>query len=280
MRFVFFDNFKFGVLVDDRVFDISSEISGASLSSPQDIIVHLIANYEKLVPKIVNLSHGSGGMPVGSVRLRAPVPGPGKLLCSIKNYREQREIPSLEEPDFFLKSPASIIGPGDTVHLPEISPPRAFSHEAELAVVIKRMANKVPASKAMDYVFGYTGFIDVSARGVGNSFYLKKSFDTFGPMGPVLVTADEVPDPHNLRVRLWVNDTLRQDFNTSDMINGVEKLIEVSSSVSTLFPGDVIATGTHHKGLGPIQDGDRITLEIDRIGRITVNVADPLHRVW
>jgi 2-keto-4-pentenoate hydratase/2-oxohepta-3-ene-1,7-dioic acid hydratase in catechol pathway len=149
-----------------------------------------------------------------------------------------------------------------------------------LAVVIKKKGKKIKASEAMEYVFGYTGFIDVSSRGVGNTYFLRKSFDTFGPMGPALVTADEVPDPQDLGVRLWVNDKLRQDFRTSDMAIQIRELIEEASTVCALEPGDVISTGTHHLGLGPIQNGDKVTLEIEHIGRMTVNVTDPLKRKW
>lgn len=280
MHFVFYDDYKPGILSDQMVFDAIPLLGGVDLSYSQGVVEYLIANFDQLRPKVKEFCSGASGLSVGSVRLRAPVPRPCQLLCALRNYPDRMARPGV---DFFLKSPASIIGPGDTVELPEV-PATVFHHEAELAVIIKRPGRKIPADQAMDYVFGYTGLIDVSARDIGNSYYMKKSFVTFAPMGPTLVTADEIPDPYRLRVRLWVNDILRQDFTTADMVNRIEQLIEVSSSISTLCLGDVIATGTQHeglgRGLGPLQNGDIVTMEIERIGRMTLKVVDPLGRRW
>jgi 2-keto-4-pentenoate hydratase/2-oxohepta-3-ene-1,7-dioic acid hydratase in catechol pathway len=198
------------------------------------------------------------------------------LLCAAKNYKDGNEIP---KPDFFLKANGTIVGPDDTVVLPEAQA-RVFHAEPELAVVIKFRAANVKASQAMEHVFGYTCFLDVSARGLSSSYYIHKSFHTFGPMGPAIVTADEVGDPQNLRVRLWVDDDLRQDFNTGEMANPVARLIEAASAVCPLEPGDVIATGTHHLGLRPIQHGETVTIEIEKVGRLSVKVEDPLRRAW
>jgi 2-keto-4-pentenoate hydratase/2-oxohepta-3-ene-1,7-dioic acid hydratase in catechol pathway len=199
-----------------------------------------------------------------------------QLLCAAKNYKDGNETPKA---DFFLKSRDTIVGPGDTVILPPHEA-RVFHAEPELAVVIGARAENVRAKDAMKYVFGYTCFMDVSARGLRPTFYIHKSFATFGPMGPYIVTADEVPDPHALQVRFWVDDELRQDFSTEEMANSIEVLIETASAVCPLLPGDVLSTGTHHAGLGPIQDGQRLTLEIERVGRLTVTVRDALKRQW
>jgi 2-keto-4-pentenoate hydratase/2-oxohepta-3-ene-1,7-dioic acid hydratase in catechol pathway len=277
MQFVFFDDFKPGILSNDQVFDISSLFDPGELRFPRAVVNSFIARYDELKSQIGELREKSSGKPLASARLRAPVPDPPQLLAAIVNYREEGREP--QEADFFLKSNLSIIGPGDTIVYPH-APAKVFHHEPELGVVIKKAGHNVPASQAMDYVFGYTGFIDVSARGVGRAFYQMKSPATFGPMGPALVTADEVPDPHNLRIRFWVNDTLKHDFNTSEMNNPIERLIELASATSGIAPGDVIATGTHHVGLGPVQDGDKVTLEIDQVGRMSLNVEDPLRRKW
>jgi 2-keto-4-pentenoate hydratase/2-oxohepta-3-ene-1,7-dioic acid hydratase in catechol pathway len=149
--------------------------------------------------------------------------------------------------------------------------------------VIGKRARNVKAADAMNYVFGYTNFIDGSARGLkppGNTFYQMKSRETFAPMGPYIVTADEIPDPHKLQVRLWNNGTLKQNFNTDDMANKIPRCIEFVSSIHTLEPGDVLATGTNHRGLHAFQDGDRIELEVDGLGRLHVNVRDALKRTW
>jgi 2-keto-4-pentenoate hydratase/2-oxohepta-3-ene-1,7-dioic acid hydratase in catechol pathway len=114
----------------------------------------------------------------------------------------------------------------------------------------------------------------------GFSFFWQKSWDTFGPMGPWLVTADEIPDPQKLDVRLWVNGDIRQDLNTSDMGRPVEEVLEFASWITTLQPGDVVSTGTNHIGLSPIQDGDSIDMEIQGLGRLTVSVQDDWKRTW
>ena len=156
--------------------------------------------------------------------------------------------------DGFLKAPNAVIGNGDTCELPP-APASVFHHEPELAFVIGRTASKVEQDEALSYVFGYTNFLDMSARGltgaVGNSFFLGKCWDTFAPMGPALVTADEIADPQDLQVRLWNNDEPRHDFPTSDMAHPIRELISEMSKITTLEPGDVIATGVKppaHRG--------------------------------
>jgi 2-keto-4-pentenoate hydratase/2-oxohepta-3-ene-1,7-dioic acid hydratase in catechol pathway len=158
-----------------------------------------------------------------------------------------------------------------------------FEGEAELAVIIGKRASRVRAADAMSYVFGYTNFIDGSARGLppaGNTFYQMKSRDTFAPIGPYLVTADEVRDVDNLQVRLWVNGTLMQNFNTSDMAHKLPRCIEWVTSIHTLEPGDILATGTNHRGLSGFQEGDLVELETEGLGRLHVRVRDDLKRTW
>ena len=167
----------------------------------------------------------------------------------------------------FLKSRNAVIGPGDTIILPEAEA-NVFHHEAELGVVIGKEAANVKAEQAFDYVFGYLNFIDVSARGLGGgNFFWVKSWDTFAPIGPYLVSKDEITDPQDLPIKLWVNNEIRQDLSTSDMAHSVARCVEWVSSITTLDPGDIIATGTNHQGLGAIQDGDVIDMEIQGMGQ-------------
>jgi len=150
-------------------------------------------------------------------------------------------------------------------------------------VVIGKRATGVAAADAMSYVFGYTNFIDGSARGLppsGNVFYQMKSRDTFAPIGPFLVTADEVKDPHQLGIRLWVNGQLMQNFNTSDMAHNIPRCIEWVTSIHTLEPGDVLATGTNHRGLSPFMDDDTVELETEGMGRLRISIRDDLKRTW
>src|SRR5262249_28943082 len=154
-----------------------------------------------------------------------------------------------------------------------------FEGEAELAVGIGKRTSMVSAADAMSYVFGYVNFIDGSARGLppaGNTFYQMKSRDTFAPIGPLLVTAGEVPDPHTLPVRLSVNGVLKQNFNTDDMAHKIPRCIKWVSSIHALDPGDILATGTNHGGLNAFQDGDRVELEVEGMGRLRIGVRDDL----
>ena len=206
-----------------------------------------------------------------------------QLICAALNYLEfgQRQPAIL---DAFLKSPTAIIGHGDTCVLPP-APASIFHHEPELAFVIGKTATNVSQDDALSYVFGYTNFLDMSARGlqgaVGNSFYLGKCWDTFAPMGPALVTADEIPDPQQLQVRLWNNDDPRHDFPTSDMAHPIRELISEFSKITTLEPGDVIATGVNHQQIGPVQDGDIIRMEIAELGPpLVIQISDPQGREW
>src|SRR6185503_19432666 len=150
-------------------------------------------------------------------------------------------------------------------------------------LVIGKKATNVPAAKAMEYIFGYVNFIDGSARGLppaGNTFYQMKSRDTFAPIGPYIVTADEIKDPQKLQIRLWNNGSLMQNFNTDDMAHKIPRCIEWLSSIHTLVPGDIIATGTNHRGLNPFMDGDKVELETEGLGKLTFRIKDDLKRTW
>jgi 2-keto-4-pentenoate hydratase/2-oxohepta-3-ene-1,7-dioic acid hydratase in catechol pathway len=157
-------------------------------------------------------------------------------------------------------------------------------HELELGVVIGRRTRNATLETAMGSVFGYTIFQDVSARGILRNgqmpFFNQKNWDTFAPIGPVITTADEIADPHDLQVRLWANGELRQDYSTSDMAHRIPALIVQASQVNTLMPGDIIATGCNRQGLGPLQAGDEILQEITGIGQLVNRVVDPLGRSW
>ena len=199
------------------------------------------------------------------------------------NYLEHDDQVEPAPINAFNKSSGSVIGNGDTIVLPS-APATVFEHEAELGLVIGKRASAIKAEDAYDYVFGYVNFIDVSCRGIGpagrDSFFIGKSWDTFGPMGPALVTADEVADPLNLPVRLSVQGELRQDYSTRSMGHKIPELLEWITWITTLEPGDVVACGTHHQGLGPLQDGDVVEMEIAGFGKLTLNVTDELKRSW
>ena len=283
MKLALYDDYQLGVIKGDRIVNAMSAIEGMNFRRPQDMMEEVIINWAEMRPRIEAAAEGQDGVTLGSVRLRPPVPRPPKLICAAVNYLEfgQREPAVL---DAFLKSPTAVIGSGDTCELPP-APASVFHHEPELAFVIGRTASKVEQDDALSYIFGYTNFLDMSARGlqgaVGNSFFLGKCWDTFAPMGPALVTADEIDDPQELQVRLWNNDEPRHDFPTSDMAHKIPELISEMSKITTLEPGDVIATGVNHQHIGAVQNGDVLRMEIEGLGPpLIINVSDPSDREW
>jgi 2-keto-4-pentenoate hydratase/2-oxohepta-3-ene-1,7-dioic acid hydratase in catechol pathway len=198
------------------------------------------------------------------------------------NYMEDGTRSAPAPINAFHKSPSAIIGHGDTMVLPD-APATVFEGEAEMAVIIGKKCSQVSEAEAMNYVFGYMNFIDGSARGLpppGNVFFQMKSRDTFAPIGPYLVTADEIKDPLKLQIRLWNNGVLMQDFNTDDMAHKIGTCIAWLSSIHTLHPGDIVATGTNHRGLNPFMDGDTIELETEGLGRLKFGIRDDLKRNW
>ena len=282
MKLLFFDDFRLGVLKGDAVIDVSSAVRDLPRTGPHNLMSGLIERFSDYLRPLQAAVEKGKGIPVSQIRIRPPLPKPTNIVGMAVNYLEEGDRAKPGLINAFSKSPNGVIGDGDTMVLPDV-PATLFEGEAELGVVIGKKATGVRAADAMSCVFGYLNFIDGSARGLpplNNVFYQMKSRDTFAPMGPYLVTADEVPDPHALRVRLWVNGVLKQDYNTAAMAHRIPRCIEWVSSIHTLEPGDILATGTDHRGLGAIQDGDRVEMETEGLGRLSVNVRDDLKRTW
>ena len=282
MKLVFFDDFKLGVVKDGNVVDVGAAVAGINHTSPQDLINQVIGNFSDHRTALQQAADSGQGVPLSAVRLRSPLPKPSNIVAMAVNYMEDGTRDAPAPINAFHKSPNSVIGHGDTMVLPD-APATIFEGEAELAFVIGKRASHVSQEDAFDHVFGYLNFIDGSARGLqsgGNTFYQMKSRETFAPMGPWLVTADEIADPHDLPVRLWVNEDLKQNYNTSDMAHQIPRIIEWVSSIHELEPGDVIATGTNHRGLSAFQDGDIVDLEIQGLGTLQIKVQDDLKRTW
>ena len=282
MKLMYFDDFRLGVVKGDAVVDVSKLVKDIPHTGPQELMSGLIERFAKYKARLQKAAAAGKGVPLKKVRIRPPLPRPHNVDCMAVNYMEDGTRTEPAPINAFHKSPSGIIGDGDTLVLPDV-PATIFEGEAEMALVIGKRASKVPAAKAMSHIFGYVNFIDGSARGLppsGNTFYQMKSRDTFAPMGPYIVTADEIADPHRLQVRLWVDGILMQNFNTSDMAHKIPRCIEWVSSIHTLEPGDVLATGTNHRGLNPFQDGDRVELEVEGLGRLRIKVRDDLKRTW
>jgi 2-keto-4-pentenoate hydratase/2-oxohepta-3-ene-1,7-dioic acid hydratase in catechol pathway len=261
-----------GALVDEHVLDLSG------LDIPENMLDFILAG-EKTWTQARNrvLSGGLKSIPLSTIRLMAPLSNPPKIVAIGLNYMDhcvEQNMPVPERPLVFAKFPSSIIGPGEAIRWdPELT--QQVDYEAELGVVIGRQAYQVEPKKALEYVFGYTIVNDISARDLQFSdqqWVRGKSLDTFCPLGPVLVTADEIPDPQALKISCWVNDQVLQDSSTSEMIFNVRQLIAYLSRSFTLHPGDLITTGTPD-GVGVfrqpqvfLKHGDRIAVDIEGLG--------------
>ncbi|MGH7305326.1 MAG: fumarylacetoacetate hydrolase family protein, partial [Candidatus Rokuibacteriota bacterium] len=264
------------------VVDVSDAVKDIPRLGPHDLINGLIARFGEYKAKLQEAAAKGSGVPVAKVRVRPPLPKPTTIVAMAVNYMEDGTRTEPAPINAFHKSPSAIIGYGDTMVLPDV-PATIFEGEAEMAVIIGKRATRVSQADAMSYIFGYMNFIDGSARGLppsGNTFYQMKSRDTFCPMGPYIVTADEIVDPHHLQVKLWVNGDLKQNYNTSDMAHKIPRCIEWVTSIHSLEAGDVIATGTNHRGLSGFQNGDRIEIETEGLGRLRFNIRDDLKRTW
>ncbi len=282
MKLAFFDDFKLGVVSDDKVVDVSDAVADIPHLGPQDVIRGVIERFDTLKDKLAGAAARGQSKPVAQVKFRPPLPRPENIICMAVNYMEDGTLPEPAPINAFMKSPSSVIGDGDTMVLPDMAA-SIFEGEAEIAVVIGKRASHVKAADAMSYVFGYTNFIDGSARGVvppTNVFYQMKSRDTFAPIGPYIVTADEIKDPHKLQVKLTNNGVVYQNFNTDDMAHKIPRCIEWVTSIHTLEPGDILATGTNHRGLNPFMDGDKIELTCEGCGTLHITVRDDHKRSW
>lgn len=227
------------------------------------------------------IANAAGGVELDSVKLMSPITDPSKVIAIGLNYMDHVRESGIEMPNIatmFCKYPSSIIGSGDNISW-QTTLTDKVDYEAELAVVIGKTARNVSQDDAFDYIAGYTNCNDVSARDLqfipGDQWLRGKCLDTFCPLGPYLVTRDEIADPNNLSIRCLVNGEPLQDSNTTEMIYKIPYLIEYLSQAFTLYPGDVIATGTPH-GVGAfrqipiwLKHGDVVTVEIEGLGQLT-----------
>jgi 2-keto-4-pentenoate hydratase/2-oxohepta-3-ene-1,7-dioic acid hydratase in catechol pathway len=289
MKLLLFDNGRPGILTDAGVVDIDHIVSPL-ISKDQSAMEALITNFEQIKEALVDAGKNGPVIPLSKVTIEAPLPHPEKILCMGGNFTEfghRAQAPMWG----FLKSSEAILGPEGTVRLPP-DDANIFHHEAELVIVFGKAGQHINPNDAFTHVFGYTCGVDVSARmppvpgapppafqpwrGVSTP----KSFPTFAPLGPVIVTKDEIPDPQNLQVKLSVNEELRGDFNTSDMAHSISESIAFISSHESFKAGDLMYTGTNHQGLGAMQDGDSIRIEIESVGAFSFSVQDDLKRKW
>ncbi|WNI21436.1 fumarylacetoacetate hydrolase family protein [Streptomyces sp. ITFR-16] len=284
MRLAVFDDHRLGVVEGDEIRDITGLVPAAFDQWPQQRMNWLIRNWAEIGPRLGDVD--GPRVPLASVTLRAANPAPPQLFAIPANYRAHigeigdRSVTTggrtAREAGFFLKAAGSLSGAGEPITLPAGST-RRFDHECELGVVIGRGGRNIPRERAFEHVFGYACLIDMTMRIERGKFEedrsLRKSFRTFTPFGPFVVTADEIPDLDTLASRLLVNGEKRQGASLKDMIVSVGEAIELISSVVDIQPGDVIASGTP-KGVAPVVPGDEVTIEIDSIGEMTLLVAE------
>jgi len=280
MKLAYFDDYRLGVVTAGGIVDVGDELRDLPRRVPEDLMAALIEHFTEYRARLEKASISGRPIPLADVKFRMPLPRPHAIVCMAVNYDDG--LIKSTHTNAFHKSPSALIGQDETMVLPD-APASVFEGEAEMAVVIGRKASNVDPEQAMDHVFGYVNFIDGSARGLQpttNSFFQMKSRDTFAPIGPYIVTRDEIADPQNLRIRLWVNGAIKQDFNTRKMMTSVKDSIAWVSAIQTLLPGDIVATGTDHCGLNAFQHGDTVELETEGLGRLRVNVRDDLRRTW
>jgi len=273
VKLLLFDDDRVGVFADGKVVDVTAAVGEAV--DGQARMVDVITGFAQYRSRIEEIVDGAEGVPVDEVSLRAPLPRPTNVLCAASNYGDRADG-KVKPIDFFYKGGRSISGTGQVVEIPDFPEEATVFHaEPELGVVIGSPARHVAEGHGLSHVFGYLNFFDVSARGFPRErgTFLRKGVEGWAPIGPVLVTADEIPDPQNVRVRQWVNGELCQDFRTTDMLTSVSGLVEWLSRYITVMPGDVIGSGTHHINLTPINDGDRVEMEVEEFGRLEIMIS-------
>jgi 2-keto-4-pentenoate hydratase/2-oxohepta-3-ene-1,7-dioic acid hydratase in catechol pathway len=274
MRFLTFKNSKGsaepGVVVDQEVVGLGA----AGFTS----LVDVIAGGDSALEKVRSFVSTASKMPLSGVQVLAPIPRPPKVICVGLNYRDHAAESNMaipERPTIFSKFSHCVIAPGEAIVLPKNS--TQPDYEAEFAFVIGKGGRHIAAEDWKKHVFGYTNLNDVSARDfqlATTQWLMGKTFDTFAPMGPYLVTADEIADPHNLNIKITINGEVLQDSNTRHLIFGIPALIAYLSSVFTLEPGDVVSTGTP-AGVGfarkpPrfLRAGDDVVVEVEGLGQL------------
>ncbi len=270
---------RLGALVARQNQEFVVDLNAADPNIPGDMIAFLKAGHAASRQAQHVIDRAESGLALSALKLKAPVPRPGKIICIGLNYSDharEANLPIPEYPVVFSKYNNTVIGPGDAIVLPRAS--QEVDYEAELGFVIGRRGHHIPEHEALSYVAGYLAVNDVSARDFQrrtSQWTIGKVFDTFAPMGPALVTADEVPDPHQLAIRLTLDGEVMQDSSTSNLIFNIPQLVASLSEVMTLEAGDVVSTGTP-PGVGMarkppryMRAGEVVSIHIERVGTLT-----------
>lgn len=279
MKLALFNSNRLGVIKDEQIIDVTAALPHWDNGYAPNWWLRMCHDFDEIWPRIEAEAARGQGIPLAQVRLNAPALWPQKIVAVASNYAAHVDEMAARAPydawmlqfGVFLKAPSSIIGPGDTIELPAVGDAE-IHHESELGFIIGKGGKNIPEERALEHILGYTGVLDITVRGQGDRS-TRKSYDGFTPIGPWLVTADEVGDPHDLRIQLWLNAHIvpHQDVNTRDMQVKIPQIIAHISRIMTLNPGDVVSTGAP-PGVGKIASGDRMTFEIEKIGRMDIHV--------
>ena len=291
MKLALFDDARLGAVLTSPDGDAVVDVT-AALPFPHDPDPltagwwrALCRDWDDLAPALARAAAEGERRPLADVVLRAPVLGPGKVIAAASNYGEHvAEMHGVQERtlgrveawmmqfDVFLKAPSSVVGPGAEIVLPPdvVAAGHEVHHESELVVVIGRGGKDIPVESAMDAVLGFTAGLDITVRSAADRSR-RKSYDTFSPLGPWLVTTDEIGDGSGLDILLTSGGEVRQSVNTRDMLTPVPQIVSYASRMMTLNPGDVLFTGAP-PGVGPITSGEKLEMTIGGIGTMTVTV--------
>ena len=282
MKLCRYDDDRLGVVVGDMVHDVTEAQREIRAAAPYDMKGDaVVAALPQWRARIEEMAAKASGTPIEQVKLLAPVARPSKLVAAPTNYKAHIEemaaraatqnikpSPAIGTAGLFLKANSSLVGPSEDVAIR--FPERRNEHEVELAIIFGKQGSDIPREQALDYVIGYSIGLDMTARGPEDRSF-RKSIDSYSVLGPWLVTADEIPDPDNVPLKISVNGELKQDSNTRQLIYDCRKLIEWGSTFYTFYPGDVLYTGTP-EGVSPVKPGDVMLAQIDPIGAMTVPV--------
>lgn len=291
MKLVRFNGGRIGLIEDQQIIDITQSEGIDPSAWPPVSMIQLIARHAAnpgaLATGLVDLPR----LPLSAAHLECPIDWPNKIIAFPANYRTHIEEQKRSRiglistfaangQGFFLKSNSSLSGPSDPIVLPPLRD-RETHHECELAIIIGKGGRDISLDETHEHIFGYSCLLDMVVRGKEERV-MRKSFDTFCPLGPWIVTADEIPDPTILELELRVNGELRQRASIRDLLVDIPEMINMASSTMTLYPGDVIATGTP-SGVGPVTAGDRIVSRINRIGELALDIVQGKqghHVIW
>jgi 2-keto-4-pentenoate hydratase/2-oxohepta-3-ene-1,7-dioic acid hydratase in catechol pathway len=290
MKIASFDQDRIGIVDGDSVIDVSRLLGADQDIWPPTAMLRFIAAFDRITPQLAEASKAGKRTPLAEAKLNCPIVWPNKVIAYPANYHEHiSEMKTgtglistfnASGQGFFLKANSSLSGPRDPIVLPPL-PDREIHHECELAIIIGKGGRGIAPEQAIEHIFGYSCLLDIVVRGKEERV-MRKSFDSFCPMGPYLVTSDEIADYRNIDLELSVNGELRQKANTRDLIVGVPEMIAMASSVMTLFPGDIIASGTP-AGVGRLKANDRVEIRIRGVGEMMLDVAQGTaggHPVW